>query len=59
MRDYTKKTVRTVSLTLIIPEEVSDWLKSIAEPQGKARSSVIRDILYDIYVRQLRQKEEK
>ena len=59
MRDYTKKTIRTVSLTLVIPEEISDWLKSIAEPQGKARSSVIRDILYDIYIRQLKQKEVK
>jgi len=45
------KDIETVALTLRIPKEVSDWIESIAKPQGKARSSVIRDILYNIYIK--------
>lgn len=47
----TKNEIETVALTLRIPKEVSDWLKTIGDPQGKARSSVIRDILYNIYIK--------
>ena len=45
------KETETVSLCLRIPKEISDWLQEIAKPQAKSRSSVIRDILYNIYIK--------
>lgn len=45
------KETETVALTLRLPKEVSDWLQEIGKPQARSRSSVIRDILYNIYIK--------
>ena len=55
-----KQEVDTVSLTLRLPREVSEWLSEVGKPQARSRSSVIRDILYNIYIRthEVEEKEQ-
>lgn len=56
-----KQEVDTVSLTLRLPREVSEWLSEVGKPQARSRSSVIRDILYNIYIRthEVEEKEQQ
>lgn len=54
-----KQEVDTVALTLRLPREVSEWLTEVGKPQARSRSSVIRDILYNIYTRAHDVKEKQ
>lgn len=56
-----KQEVDTVALLLRLPREVSEWLAEIGKPQARSRSSVIRDILYNIYARahEVKEKEQQ
>ena len=56
-----KQEVDTVALTLRLPREVSEWLSEVGKPQARSRSSVIRDILYNIYIRthEVAEKEQQ
>lgn len=54
-----KQEVDTVALTLRLPREVSEWLTEVGKPQARSRSSVIRDILYNIYTRANDVKEKQ
>ena len=54
-----KQEVDTVALLVRLPREVSEWLAEIGKPQARSRSSVIRDILYNIYARAHEVKEKQ